>query len=433
MKRFDELGAEVREIEDRLAEDLSADRAAFLERATKPRAVERSWARPAAIGGAIGAFAAAAIAALVLWPGEDLTFEIDGRPGEIGTWVAAPEDEQRHIEFSDETTFVLAPNTHARVLEAGDSEARIVIERGSTNVKVTHAADRTWSVLVGPFDVRVVGTKFDVAWDVERETFSIRLFEGAVEVSGPLLDGSRPVRAGEALTVSLQESRAELVLEEPEDGHEESIARVADESAIEATPIEQTVEQAPAEEPSLEAPAEERSIGASPVPGETERADQATPPEAPAAPAWQALASEGRYRDAIAAADVEAILRDAEPRELLRFGDVARLGARPDIAERAYRAVRTRAPAGSRGANAAFALGRLAFDSAHDYVAAAEWFRTYLREAPGGALAQEALGRQMEAEARAGNAAGAAQTASRYLERHPDGPHAGLARTLVAP
>jgi ferric-dicitrate binding protein FerR (iron transport regulator) len=422
MKRFDELGTEVREIEDGLPDDLSADRAAFLERAAKPRPVARSWAKPALLSGAIGALAAAAIAAIAVWPDADLTFEVDGHPGEIGTWVAAPQDQERHIEFSDETTFVLAPTTHARVLEAGENDARIVIERGSTSVEVTHAADRTWSVLVGPFEVRVVGTKFDVAWDADRETFSIRLFEGAVEVSGPLLDGSRAVRAGEALTVSLQESRAELVLEEPEEAREREPAVAARASG----------EIAPVEEP-IETPVEPRAE--EPVAPEAARTSHASPPREsePERPSWQALAGEGRYRDAVAAADVEAILRDAEPRELLRFGDVARLGARPDIAERAYREVRTRAPASPRGANAAFALGRLAFDSTHDYAAAAEWFRTYLREAPAGALAREALGRQMEAEARAGLAANAAQTASRYLERHPDGPHAGLARTLVTP
>ena len=75
---------------------------------------------------------------------------------------------------------------------------------------------------------------------------------------------------------------------------------------------------------------------------------------------------------------------------------------------------------------AAFLLGR-----ATKGREAAQWFGKYLEEAPGGALAREALGRLIEAELESGNRANASSAASRYLKSYPDGPHVPLAREVL--
>ena len=62
---------------------------------------------------------------------------------------------------------------------------------------------------------------------------------------------------------------------------------------------------------------------------------------------------------------------------------------------------------------------------------AADWFSTYLREQPSGALAREALGRLIEAYQAAGDRVSARATAERYLKSYPDGPHATLARQAL--
>jgi outer membrane protein assembly factor BamD (BamD/ComL family) len=74
----------------------------------------------------------------------------------------------------------------------------------------------------------------------------------------------------------------------------------------------------------------------------------------------------------------------------------------------------------------AFLLGRSASG-----VQAAEWFSTYLKEQPGGALAREALGRLIEAYQAAGDRVSARAAAERYLKSYPDGPHATLARQAL--
>jgi TolA-binding protein len=116
-----------------------------------------------------------------------------------------------------------------------------------------------------------------------------------------------------------------------------------------------------------------------------------------------------------------------------RLGDVARLAKSPARARAAYEALRRRAPGSDAAAVAAFELGRLAFDEARAYDEARRWFAAYVGERPRGALAQEALGRLVEAHQRAGDRAAARDAARTYLARFPDGPHARLAAELSGP
>ena len=116
--------------------------------------------------------------------------------------------------------------------------------------------------------------------------------------------------------------------------------------------------------------------------------------------------------------------------DLLLLGDVSRLSGHPVHAVRAYEKVRDRAPGTDSAANAAFSMGRVAFDQRDAYAEAARWFETYLNERGDGPLAREALGRRMEAMSRAGDRVGAGVVAEQYLRQYPEGPHAPLARTL---
>jgi outer membrane protein assembly factor BamD (BamD/ComL family) len=63
---------------------------------------------------------------------------------------------------------------------------------------------------------------------------------------------------------------------------------------------------------------------------------------------------------------------------------------------------------------------------------AINWYERYLSEAPRGAFAAEALGREMLATRKARGATAASLLAERYLDRFPRGPYAESARGLVA-
>jgi outer membrane protein assembly factor BamD (BamD/ComL family) len=61
------------------------------------------------------------------------------------------------------------------------------------------------------------------------------------------------------------------------------------------------------------------------------------------------------------------------------------------------------------------------------------WFQRYLAEEPSGPLAREAAGRLIELYRQSGDAASVRSAAESYLKNYPTGPHAGLARSVLAP
>ena len=75
--------------------------------------------------------------------------------------------------------------------------ARLVLERGSLTARVVHRRHADWHLAAGPFDVHVIGTKFDLSWDPELEVFRLDLREGAVIIgvhaAGKRLDTARAI------------------------------------------------------------------------------------------------------------------------------------------------------------------------------------------------------------------------------------------------
>jgi hypothetical protein len=314
--------------------------------------------------------------------------------GRVGAVLSAVESEPLPIHFSDGTIVSMAVSTQARITETSSHGATIVLEDGSISLAVVHRPASSWHVAAGPFTVLVTGTKFDVHWSASDGTLAVDLHEGAVTVLGPTLgEGGRRVLPGESL-------------------------RVAIAVAVGAPPPVATTGE--------------------PVAAPPTRDDEPKGPSDSASksgdPPWKQLAENGRYVEALAAAESEgfdAVLRRSTPADLRLLGDAARLAGSPRRAEQALRAVRTRAAGTHDAAMAAFSLGRLSVGS--NYRAAARWFQTYLHEEPAGPLAREATGRLMEAQRASGDVAAARETASSYLAKYPAGPHAGLARNILNP
>jgi hypothetical protein len=153
-------------------------------------------------------------------------------------------------------------------------------------------------------------------------------------------------------------------------------------------------------------------------------------PEREREPSWRDLAARGKYNDALAAAERAGFAQEldrASSPDLAALADAARYAARPALARQALLAQRRRF--GARGSSA-FLLGKIAADQ-QGGADAVRWFETYLREEPGGALAEQALGRILELQK--GNPATARAAAERYLARYPNGVHAALARSLASP
>jgi transmembrane sensor len=399
------LGEKVAGASDRAADPTTLDRARrrFMAPAAAPRPRRHVLA-------ALAATIALGLLALV-WirrPRAAIAFEVGAPPahGAVGEWVAAG-DAPVAVRFSDGTAVTLAPGGRLRVTEADAAGASMLIERGALHAVVVHAGrDTRWSILAGPFAIRVTGTTFDAAWDPATETLRVHMEEGAVRVEGPEVPPERTVVAGEDFVISARDGRMALTTARAAFGDPATPASSAAALPAVAEPI--------CAEPSRAAPASS-AIAA------------ATSP-----PAWKALAAAGKYRDAVEAAERPGFRRQidhATGGDLLLLADAARFAGRPARAREALLAFRSRP--GPRGATA-FLLGKIAADQAGASAEAVTWFETYLREEPSGALADQALGRILELERRRDPTA-ARELAARYVAKYPNGAYAPLARSLVSP
>lgn len=406
------LGRKIAEEQDRYLvrrSITSAARPAFLART--PRSAVKPW-RSKAWAASAAALLAAAVTAAALWLRSEapLTFRVgeDG-DGRVGDWISAPNGRSTVVGFSDGTEVSLEPASRARVVQVDAHGAHIVLESGRAEVRVVPQSDARWQVSVGPFVVRVVGTRFDLAWSPEQDALELTLREGQVELSGCVFGDGRKVPAGETVRAWCKAGRFEI--------EHTATGRVSTPSAAawsDLAPVSPTPSTKPV---------------AAPTPPESVLRPPATTNKD-----WRSLALAGKYSEAFASAENEgfqALCQRVAAEDVSLLGDVARYAGRANRARAAFRAVRSRFPKSEQAALAAFSLARLDFDQSGAFSSAARWFRTYLAERPGGALAREARGRLMESLHRAGDAAGARSAAREYLARHPTGPHAELARQLV--
>ncbi len=340
-----------------------------------------------------------------------LAYQIQG--GEIGDggYIRSSDPAGSLLHFAEGTELRLMAGARGRLSSVDARGARLAIEEGAAEVKVTPRPGARWLVDAGPFLITVRGTVFTAAWDGATERLDIHMKKGLVSVTGPLADGVMAVRAGQHLSVNVRTKEVLLrqIDQTTDDGDEEAL---------------------PGTEPApfLGAGSAGGSSPSAPAPVRSSRTSAAL-----GARSWSA---------ALAAGDLDSILRDAEHKgwrraiaranseDLAALADAARYRRRNDIARRALLAERERFPRSSRASDSAFLLGRLEETSPAGESRALRWYDLYLKEAPSGAYSSEALGRKMTATERAEGVASARLVAEEYLRRFPTGTYAGAARAL---
>ncbi|MDC3961728.1 FecR domain-containing protein [Polyangium jinanense] len=428
------LGQQVATLQDRHP-------AARLER-TQGRArlleatIPRTSRRPRSLAVGLALLPAAALLVIVLMasvatrPRASLRFSVGmTEPGAVGAWIAAPKAAELPIRFSDGSELHLAPGGRARVTAIDAHGAEIAVERGTLDLSIVHLDRARWTVWAGPFQVHVIGTRFEIRWDPATEQVSVGLREGAITISGPVVGDERAVRAGERLTISPAQNTLEV-------GTVDESAAPVPTAVVPTEPPKDAVPPIP-DAPST-SPTARVTVAESPRPHARANASGSSVPPpvvAPAGPGWRALSLEAKYKDALAAAELEGfdvICEGASASDLRALGDAARLGGSAARASQAFTSLRSRFPGSPEAAAAAFILGRIAQDQRKDHAGAAGWFVLYLQEQPGGAFAAEAAGRLVEAEDKRGDLAGARRAAERYLAAYPSGVHAAYARGVLA-
>ena len=360
------------------------------------------------------AFAAAFLAVLAaggyrLWP-RPLAYEVHGARLD-GPYVSASTTPVR-VDFTDGSSVRAEPGTRLRVDDPRTNGARVLIERGKAEVNVAHRRGAEWSFFGGPFEVRVIGTRFELDWDPAGEVLELGMQEGTVEVHGPL-GGAVTVRAGQRFRAELAPRRMTVV-----DANEELTA----------------VDPPSANEPAY--PNEKKPASVEPgepvAPGQNRKhAPHAAPP--PERESWPKLVANGEFELVVRQANergLDACLKTCGASDLRALADAARYTNRGDVAERVLMALRQRFTGSSESRAAGFLLGRL-FEARGASAKAESWYQTYLSEAPSGALAAEALAGKMRTILATRGRAAAEPVARDYLSRYPEGVHAKPAKRIL--
>jgi hypothetical protein len=385
-----------------------------LQRRLRAEAERVPRARPFYLFG--GAVAVAALVALFVLRLRPLSYEVRGARGD-GPYIGAPAATPVTVTFADGSSIEGAPGSRLRVDQTRAAGARVLVERGRATVHVAHRTGSAWNFVAGPFDVHVTGTRFDLSWDPSGEAVELRLYEGSVEVRGPLAEAPIAVRAG-------QRFRADL------GARSMTVNDVAAEVATAVT-LPQGPDTTTGAEPkaaALPAPS-----GDTPSAATTELAPARPAPLPASSEPWSALVARGQFETVVAKAgergthDCEASCGAADLRAL---ADAARYTGRSAMAEGALKALRGRFGSSKEGRAAAFTLGRLA-EARGSLSEAGRWYDTYLGELPGGDLAAEALAGKMRTVMATSGKAAAEPVARKYLSLYPNGVHAQTARGIV--
>jgi hypothetical protein len=282
------------------------------------------------------------------------------------------------LGFSEASRVELAASARARLLSRKRSDMHLVLERGHVQAEITPGGH--WRFEAGAYLVRVIGTGLSI--DLHDQGLRVEVQHGRVEVTGGVLaDRAVPLSGGERLIIEGDRFTVEPIQR----------------AALAPPPPPEAVKE-PLPEPS--APV----VVPAPEPRRSEPHTAPAPP--PPAPPQETAG------------------------DWLARCDAARLQHDFEAAARACEGLRARFPATDEAAEAAFRLGRLAFER-EQWDEAARWFNTVRAERPAHPLASDARGREMESLARAGHTTEAAERARKILAEDPDGAWAPRARSLA--
>lgn len=143
------------------------------------------------------AIAAATVLTLGFQSDSQLTYELRGAAAQ-GNVIEARRGEAT-VALSDGSSILAENKTRFQVEVVGRNSALTRLLSGKLHVSVFHNEDTSYRFLAGPYEVRVVGTEFDLAWS-EQAGLSLTMARGEVRLLGP--GGKvRRLKSGESLTL----------------------------------------------------------------------------------------------------------------------------------------------------------------------------------------------------------------------------------------
>jgi hypothetical protein len=291
---------------------------------------------------------------------------------------------------------------------------------------VHHADKSKWTFAAGPFQVHVLGTRFDLAW--QQAEFSLNLHEGRVRVVGP--DRTWLLNAGDSLRIGSDDSANEAT---------DSKANIEGEGEASAAPKPSPADEQPKSEASRTQVATDDSHAAqdgSGNKGEAAAAARQGSARAAGGLGWPKLLSKGRFDEVLGDAREQRLvnaLHTLSESDLVALAQAAGYSGDSDLAARCWRQVRKQFARSASASRGAFYLARFA-EQRGELREALSWLELYAREAPNGVLSAEAAGRRLTLLRRLEGASSRAATAAAedYLKRFPSGAYAETARVTLS-
>lgn len=353
-----------------------------------------------------------------LWIGDAVTVNKEG------VWIQAEVEKPLELSFKDGSRMKLDSSARGQILEANSKKVDVVLHKGKLEASVRKNTGTRWTIMAGPYTVKVTGTEFSVSWDEGKTLFDVFVSQGSVHVSGSGLDRDGvELAAGDRLTINRKQG---LIAIKPDNVKEKVPAPTLPAEPLQA---EAPVEQQPACPGDNDLQDKLVEEGREPIEESTGRAKQVIE-----ATAWKKLAGQGKYSEALEAAEKQGfdyLLTSLQLADLWQLADAARYAGDGGKAKRAFLAIRKRFKKTKQAKLATFLLGRVAIEFNDNPKEGAHWFQVYLKENPGGPLVEEAMGRLIDASLKSGKRQQAEKAAQQYLEKYNEGMFYDLAKETL--
>lgn len=332
------------------------------------------------------------------------------------------------LVFSDGSTVLAREDSVLSLSVVGQQAVLTRLVRGGLGATVRHDERSDWRFLAGPYEIRVVGTTFDVSWEPEPAVLSISMHQGSVRVTGPG-KFDRTLSAGETLERTGAEQEPIRVMQpesEQSMGVKPRREEVFSSSPIVGKPAAQE-DPGPGRAAGARTPAPRRHLATPPLPS-------GFAPVLPPEDDWPLLVSRGKFEEVVEAAGragIDDVLSSNGVDDLKALAQAARYTGYTALALRSWVGIRERFGGHPAALHAAFFIGRI-YDEMDERSRARKWLDTYLFEAPEGTYASEALGRRLGLSRRMNEVDDTRRLARHYLERFPTGAYARAARGVLS-
>ena len=403
-----------------------------------------AFAAAAAIVGIVLAVALRPEKTVPFWLGPHLTALSEG-----ARWESSPREPQT-IRFQDGSLLTLEGVSAGQIQKAREHHVEVALLQGELAIDIEHSQTRQWVFLAGPYRIEDLGTVFRVSWDPRQRKLTCAVDSGKVQVEGPgISQGGVQLKANERLQVDPQTASVHPIRKD--EGQSTPPARESraepEPPAARPTPAGQADQPAgatPAEQAvSPTGPGRPKAIRADEEPTRPRKAARGTPrkrptpaaDEAPARSASPRALAQGYAPGPAKPAPGDSLSSPMQSLllpELWELAESSRLEGKSDTAKLALHTVRQRFREARRARIAAFLLGRIEMEQLNHPELAARWFSTYLLEEPQGSLAEEALGRLINAYQQSGQKQLSLQAAQQYLALYPAGLFSTLAKSVIS-